>query len=204
MYVSLAPELQKLETFGEAQWEDDSLLTGEELEEIKELAGVLEIVRKASRQLEASKVPTISRCSPTIITILDMLDDFINRRNIQAPEKWISKAIMVFEWGRCSDAITSCSWMAVTMALSPRFADLYVVRRALQLARKHDLGTVPQVSPEQLDDEMASLRLQVILRIVHECKYSAALGEKSLEGDVSEKDLHSPFTAELEISEDEE
>lgn len=66
------------------------------------------------------------------------------------------------------------------------------------------MGSVPQVIPEQLDDEMASLRLQAIRRIVNECKYSAALEEKRFECNVSKQALHSSCTAEFEISEDEE
>eukprot|EP00171_Calliarthron_tuberculosum_P006659 IDg6659t1 len=209
-YIALSGALQKLQQVGAVKWERDSLLTGEELRDIIALQEVLNLMRKASRQLEASKYPTMARCGPTLVALLEQLDEHTRRYDALQISKDIACALIKSIWTRCGDAITSCSWMTVAMAFSPRFADLSFLERAGLIATNQGIETCLGINSVHWGERIKYVRSQIIRRIIFE---SSSTSVQKLDEQENEKSHRlsknngtgsGPMEAEFVISEDEE
>jgi len=160
----LAPVFQKMRTeMNIKEAEVPSLNSGERFI-IRSIIPVLDIVRKASRQLESSKVPTMSRCGPTVVAMMEKLDEF-NRCNTDAADvaKEMSKDIIIATWNRFKDSLLKVSWITISMSFSPSFADLSFVHRAWIIAKRLKLTTVKE-------PDLSALRKKIVERIVYESK----------------------------------
>ena len=100
---------------------------------------VLKPVRSASRCLEASLLPSIARCAPNLVGLCKTLHNYSTRHNALTIGRYAANSLIDSIWNRCGSVMTDISWMTLSMALHPRFADFSFIQRACNIAESHKL-----------------------------------------------------------------
>lgn len=168
-FIAVRPHLIALANNGTISFDGDmgALLVHSEMELVRQTIDLLKIVRCASRQMEASKTPTMSRCLPTLVAMMEVLAQYFLSPAVamDLPCKELARELIRAVWRRIRDAVLGPSWMTVSMALSPRFADFDFIVRAVDVIKKCEIEPEEEeVTPAKLED----LRDQVAKRLFHE------------------------------------
>lgn len=137
---------------------------------LREIYVLIEVVRpvcNASRGLKVRKVNSMSRCAPTLVSMIDIFHDYSFRQYLLTVPRYFATTLISTIGKMCDSVITCVAWMTVPMAFSPRFGDFEFVKRAWKFVSFHGLVN-RSIDELQINEYLQLLRSQIIQRISFE------------------------------------